>query len=449
MSSIDQRALCWTALVPGDTRICPANIPAALAALLSSRLDHDGELWLGWKTGRRDLPALGRYRAVALLKPRGISCAWLERQGFAHIQSFAVVPRIDNPRWLIPLHSPQTALRAWELYTPHRRVAQIGKAMMRILARSRLLPQVSDLLILAQRERSELDTLLMRVLDTPGICTAIATGTPGPRRQLTLQVTSPAGTPLAYAKYADQPATAKVLRSEAGFLEYVQRLGLTSIDTPLLLYHGSLGNGYLMVSRPVGGVGTAGIELGERHQQALAELANQHGILNVGLVLATLRQRIERLYGRIDQAWYERLCGALNRAANGVATLPTALAHGDFAPWNVYVERHTATLGLLDWERGECEQLPLWDAFHFQTMVEILVRRRSAASILATVPAATLQIPFVQTLNLLAPQLDALYTGYLVGACVAWLEEHLQCLATSDRDQSVRGQMLDILVRQM
>jgi hypothetical protein len=58
-----------------------------------------------------------------------------------------------------------------------------------------------------------------------------------------------------------------------------------------------------------------------------------------------------------------------------------ALAHGDFAPWNVKVWRGRWTF--LDWERGVLAGLPGWDWFHFVIQPAVLVRREPTLKLLA------------------------------------------------------------------
>jgi aminoglycoside phosphotransferase (APT) family kinase protein len=51
-----------------------------------------------------------------------------------------------------------------------------------------------------------------------------------------------------------------------------------------------------------------------------------------------------------------------------------SLHHGDFAPWNVKVDK-AGRWTVLDWERGEVRGLPLWDWLHFIIQREVLIRR--------------------------------------------------------------------------
>lgn len=67
----------------------------------------------------------------------------------------------------------------------------------------------------------------------------------------------------------------------------------------------------------------------------------------------------------------------LEQAAAGRSFHPT-IFHGDFAPWNVKVQRGAWTV--LDWERGELIGPPAWDWFHFVVQTAVLVEHCNAAA---------------------------------------------------------------------
>lgn len=64
--------------------------------------------------------------------------------------------------------------------------------------------------------------------------------------------------------------------------------------------------------------------------------------------------------------------------------LAATLQHGDFAPWNVKVDR-ASTWHVLDWERGKVAGLPGWDWYHYVTQSAILVRRLETGALLQVI----------------------------------------------------------------
>ena len=43
--------------------------------------------------------------------------------------------------------------------------------------------------------------------------------------------------------------------------------------------------------------------------------------------------------------------------------MPVSTAHGDFTPWNIYIEQDK--LVMIDWELFETQMPALYDVFHF------------------------------------------------------------------------------------
>ena len=62
-----------------------------------------------------------------------------------------------------------------------------------------------------------------------------------------------------------------------------------------------------------------------------------------------------------------------------------AIAHGDFAPWNIKVHPDSGAWQVFDWERGEMRGVPAWDWLHFEIQNSVLVRRESADAVMARV----------------------------------------------------------------
>jgi len=91
-----------------------------------------------------------------------------------------------------------------------------------------------------------------------------------------------------------------------------------------------------------------------------------------------------------------------------------ALAHGDFAPWNIKVSE-PGRWTVLDWERGELMGPPAWDWFHFFLQPAILVDKLSPADLVETT---------ARMLNSLAFQHYA-YAAGLTGSERYWLLAYL------------------------
>jgi hypothetical protein len=83
----------------------------------------------------------------------------------------------------------------------------------------------------------------------------------------------------------------------------------------------------------------------------------------------------QELQARAQSPWL----AALTRKLEGRLVHP-AIAHGDFAPWNIKVLPNRSW-AVLDWERGELAGIPAWDWFHFVLQPAILVARQDTATL--------------------------------------------------------------------
>lgn len=449
---MDDRCISWVHLLPDESSIRAWRAPAPFVSLLGDRLDGSGDTWLGWKPTARDLPSLTHFRTLVLVKPQGISLSVLRAQGFTQIRSFAVVPNINDARLFVSLRSRRAAARAWDLYTPFRGRARLNKLAAKLLTRSGNISRIGDELVLARREASPLEDELALVVETGELVISIACGTPRPQRKLTIQLATAVGGVLGYAKYADRPETVDLVRQEAHLLERIPALDLETAIVPRVLHHGPHGGGYLMVSTPVAPRSYAStMSLSPRHSGVLLELAHHTGSKRTGDLLQQLVRRVDALEEVLDASWRARLLQAVAAISSrpDVKDLPTALSHGDFAPWNLRIDRQTRRLAMLDWEQGKTDQFLLWDSFHFRSQVDIFVRRTSAATSVATTLADTLHSELVTDLGLPAGQVYALYVAYLADMCAQWFEARLVPDAgpiICDSKQETRGQMLDIVV---
>nr|MDQ2997226.1 aminoglycoside phosphotransferase family protein [Chloroflexota bacterium] len=306
--------------------------------------------------------------------------------------------------------------------------------------------------VLALSEPPPLERRLASIVGRSDLSIAIASGTPGPRRKVTLQIATQAGEVLAYVKLADQMASADLVQREARFLAYFSTLDLQNALAPRLLDHGRHNSGYLMITAPLPAwLHPSGPALQAGHASALGELAAQRGANDTLALVHRLGQRVRSLRDRLEQSWDDRLGQALAmlNLATGIGTIPTALAHGDFAPWNVRVDRRAAKAAMFDWEQGLTEQFLLWDAFHFETMVRILVRRERIAAAAKGLMGAVLRLPLTQRFQISAEQARTLYVAYLADMCARWFEERSDSSCTpikADDEQMMRGQLLDMFV---
>ena len=215
---------------------------------------------------------------------------------------------------------------------------------------------------------ASLEQHLAEALGHPAVRFAINSGTPGAYRKATLQVFSPTGETLAFAKMADRPLSAVALATERRILE--ELAGLPGIGphlpTPLawLGWRGAT----ILVLRP-GPSALGPPRLGAPHHQFLAELHRATlapARYRDSLWRQRMRRELARCLPHLDGAWRGRYDSALRGLEQelGSSRVPFCFAHRDFAPWNTRIG--PTGLFVFDWEMGEPGTFPFHDAFCFE-----------------------------------------------------------------------------------
>lgn len=93
------------------------------------------------------------------------------------------------------------------------------------------------------------------------------------------------------------------------------------------------------------------------------------------------------------------------------------IGHGDFAPWNILVDRQNKPW-VIDWERGSDCWVPGWDQFHYMVQTAILVRRLSPHGIINRAAAMLHQPAFAEYARKTGIRgfEEYLFRGYLIHA---------------------------------
>ena len=222
-------------------------------------------------------------------------------------------------------------------------------------------------------------------------------GRPRANRKPVLQLLSPSGDPVGYAKIGINQLTRDLVHTEHEALTRVARVGLTQLTAPPVLHYGDWHGLSVLVlgalpawtrSRPV----PAG-----RLAAAMSEVARMDGLRQAPLAgsayLRELRLRLARADEGPSQMALQQVLDTLEALA-GDTVLTFGAWHGDWSPWNMV----TTQRGILvwDWERFGSD-VPLgFDALHHWMQGEIGPghgdARGAAASCLGH--AAVLTAPF-------------------------------------------------------
>lgn len=283
--------------------------------------------------------------------------------------------------WVFP------SARAAQILLPRQRNAaarsMLDYARLRTLWRTRLvrrtlgtaatvgLPLSRDVLTLTHRDGAD-PTLVQQLGELVGQPAAFATVgvRTGANAKPTLELRSPDGSLLGFAKLGWNPVTTAAVRTEAESLRAYQTLRSAAVRTPLLLASGSIGD------RPY--VLTEGLPPSIEHIPPRWESLTSAEAVGPGRVVAyrplaqtahaqSLRNMLHARSSTIPAMLLEQTRAQLEHLLEIPNAVPTAdLWHGDYVPWNLGRDSAGA-LWLFDWETAQRDVPAGLDALHWFT----------------------------------------------------------------------------------
>lgn len=366
---MDDRALEWLHFLPADSQFVVDGAPGAFRDLLLHRCGPSGDSFLGWGCSASNLPDLTPYQSVVLVNPRHVKLAGLVAGGFGHIRSFAILPSMADARFMIPLDTPAVSLRGLNLAEPQRVRDSAKKVALLGLARMGLLHNVGDVLILARRSPSILETRLEELLGRSSLLLALKTGPPKVLRKTTIQVMDSRGEIIAFAKLATSAIARQMVTREASILKELAQCQEIKDSVPRLLGTMSLESAYLSLLAP-GPSRRGPSSFGAEHRAFLTALAAS--TLRVmpfrqSEMARDLTEKLRLVQPHLSPLWWRRLTGAMDRldTSLGDRLLPLSTAHRDFGPWNTRLDAQ-GRLFVFDWDGARAEMTPLYDMINFQ-----------------------------------------------------------------------------------
>jgi hypothetical protein len=291
-------------------------------------------------------------------------------QGDSLRHRFAVLPSRQEPRYLIPLGDSRTTLEGFQFYTPYALGARLRKGLLAQVVKTGWRGWAMHSLYVG--EPLGLKALVTNVTGERNPAFAMALGTPGKYRKLTVQVMRPGGETLGYIKLGMTKPAAERVRLESGVLD---KLASMRPQIPQVLYAGEWQNNYILFQSPISGR-SGPATLSSMHVEFLEKLGAVHRVNKPGLrVVEEVGERWRETTWRCDYRWQQLGAATLAAARQDLERLavPCGYWHGDFAPWNTRVR--DGRLALFDWESCE-EGVPLgWDTFHFSVQVASLLKK--------------------------------------------------------------------------
>lgn len=277
-------------------------------------------------------------------------------------ERFALIGARSNARWwLTPLdHDGKCARAGLDMFQPVTRIARVIKSAMTLCAR------YAPAALPGGRLRLEGTPNFLPVFRKTDLCCAYFTGTAGPHRKTAVQVMIRSGEIIGYAKISRDPAVKPYLENEARMLSEIAGLDLASADTPQLLdwREGDGDVAWLVTDSLRAPRHSVALDLTTPHYAFLAELAAKTGRPGEGIdTLATLSRTVETLRPELESEWVTRIKEGIAQLAEAAASMPVALAHGDFTPWNSFLTE--GRLYVFDWEYAHPAYPLGYDEIHF------------------------------------------------------------------------------------
>ena len=279
-------------------------------------------------------------------------------------ESFALIRARSNLRWwLTPLdRGGECAQAGLDMFQPVTHSARIARSAMRLCARYVPTALPGGRLHLAGGPN------FLRVFGEDNLCCAYFTGTAGPHRKTSAQIMTGSGEVIGYAKISRDPAVKDYLENEARVLTEIAGFGLASADLPRLLEwrdgDGDADVAWLVTDSLRAPGHSFELHLGAPHYTFLAELASKTARPGEGRgTLAALCRKVEMLRPKLESDWVARIEAGGRRVSEAAASLPMAMAHGDFTPWNSFLVGRR--LYVFDWEYAHPAYPLGYDEIHF------------------------------------------------------------------------------------
>jgi hypothetical protein len=306
---------------------------------------------------------------------------------------FLLVPNETRPVLLVPRRPRRATAAALRHYKASavggRRLAFRGLAAAAQLGLGDVLPHRITVGPTGDGPEADVVAYLRKVLDQD-LVVSLRVGPPRANRKPVLELLSPSGEMLGFAKVGISSLTRELVRVEAAALGVLRAAGLTRLEVPRLLHHGQWREHEVLVQTPLSGSGRTVSRA--MLTSAMVEVATTAGVTTqvVGRsrYWRTLRSRLEGCADREPAAALLQVMDDLQATAD-VTSLAFGSWHGDWTPWNMASSGDQVLAW--DWERFESGVPIGYDALHHQ--LQGAVERNGAGGAQSAAEAALFTAP--------------------------------------------------------
>lgn len=302
--------------------------------------------------------------------------------------NYLILQNSDGKKWVLPKSNLKVALC---LYQPSSKKGQLLKKCLPVIVRVPLLNKIVFRLIgvtsIEINHQASVDRLITSSLGEEKVVLSFFMGTPSSKHQkCTIQI-SRGNEIIAYCKVTCNEEIGKLFLKEEEILDYLKTVQIESV--PSCLFAGRYEEGYYAFIQTTVKTCNSRVShaIGDREISFLRNLVTKTSIdieyeeTDFYQDILWLKNNMELLEdNRLKTDCLKKILGELMQNRNG--TVRYCISHGDFTPWNCFVEDDK--LFAFDFEYAKRTYPPYIDLFHYYTQSAIFERHFNAEMILNT-----------------------------------------------------------------
>ncbi len=313
--------------------------------------------------------------------------------------AYVVVPNARRPTLVLPLRPRRVTAAGLRHYKTSANTRTRLKMQLLALGAqvglADLLPDRIDVSTSSHGTDSGIESYLSAVLERDVLVSLYV----GPNRAIqkpVLQLLSPRGHTLGFAKIGTNPLTQELVRTEGETLARLSQQSWNWLTLPSVLHHGTWHGLEVLVQEPLSGSRQGKISP-SLLTDAMLELASSNALEQTRVTESGYWRRLCDRVGQLPASSYaESLTQTVKEIADLVpdVSLDFGAWHGDWAPWNMAAS--SERLGVWDWEQYD-DAVPLgYDALHFSIQVKVVSDNQSPDTAVKNTgqEAAALLAPF-------------------------------------------------------
>ena len=257
------------------------------------------------------------------------------------VAEYLIVPDARRPRLLVPVGSRRIAAAAVRRYAePQTRLGRFKRdAIVAALRTGVSTVLLRDRVRITSRTGAPrtIEAYLREVLGTD-VIVSVHIGPARPHRKPVLQLLTPAGTTLGFAKLGTGPVTRRLVRAETAALTALAHVGLRHLTVPRVLHAGQWHGHQVLVQQALPSWRPRAPLVEPRLVAAMHEVALSCGVtrgwLTTSRYWAELRDRLAALAAHPEGRRLDAVAQAV-QARGGGTRLRFGAWHGDWAPGNM------------------------------------------------------------------------------------------------------------------